>query len=51
MTGIEAAFIFGLFLGVLFGLWLGGRRVLSHMHHDDVESAHANYKKRKDKYL
>lgn len=51
MTGIETAFIFGLFLGFLFGLWLGGRSVLYRMHRDDVEGAHANYKKRKEKYL
>jgi hypothetical protein len=51
MTGIEAAFIFGLVLGSIFGLWLGGRFLLSRMHRDDVESAHANYRKRKGRYL
>lgn len=51
MTGIEASFIAGLIVGFLFGIWLGGRYLLSRMHHDDVQSAHANYKKRKEKYL
>ena len=51
MTGFEAAFIFGLILGLFLGLWLGGRFLLLRMHHDDVESAHANYRKRKGRYL
>lgn len=51
MTGIEAAFLFGLILGLIFGLWLGGRMLLSRMHHDDVEGAHTTYKRRKEKYL
>jgi hypothetical protein len=51
MSGIEAAFIFGGIFGFIFGLWLGGRMLLSRMHHDDVEGAHATYKKRKGKYL
>ncbi len=51
MTGLETAFIFGALIGFLTGLWLGGRSVLWRMHRDDVEGAHANYKKRKEKYL
>lgn len=51
MSGYEAAFIFGAILGFISGLWLGGRSVLYRMHRDDVEGAHANYKKRKEKYL
>jgi hypothetical protein len=51
MTGFEFIFLFGLFMGFLIGSWIGGRIVLYRMHHDDVESAHANYQKRKDKYI
>jgi hypothetical protein len=51
MTGIEAAFIFGLILGCLLGLWIGGRMLLSRMHRDDVQDAHNRYKGRKEKYL
>jgi hypothetical protein len=48
---IEAAFLLGLIIGLLLGLWIAGRRLLSRMHNDDVETAHANYRKRKEKYL
>lgn len=51
MPGLEAAFFFGLFLGALFGWWVGGRSVLWRMHRDDVEKAHGAYKDRKEKYL
>jgi hypothetical protein len=51
MTGLETAFIFGGFVGFFFGLWFGGRSVLYRMHRDDIQGAHDNYKKRKDKYL
>lgn len=51
MTGIELAFFFGLVIGLLIGLWLGGRAVLSKLHRDDVEKAHGTYKDRKEKYL
>lgn len=51
MTGLEAAFIFGLVLGCVFGWWAGGRSVLWRMHHDDIEDAHKRYKGRKEKYL
>lgn len=51
MTGIETAFIFGIVLGLVVGWWLGGRLLLLRMHHDDIENAHATYKKRKEKYL
>ena len=51
MGAYEFVFIVGLLIGFFIGLWLGGRFVLSRMHKDDVESAHANYRKRKDKYL
>lgn len=48
---LEAAFFFGLFLGFLLGLMLGGRMLLSRIHHDDVEEAHTKYRKRKEKYF
>lgn len=51
MTAIEVAFIFGIVIGLFLGLWIGGRLLLSKMHHDDVESAHSNYERRKEKYL
>lgn len=51
MTGIEVAFLFGLVIGLLIGLWIAGRIILARLHHDDVENAHANYRKRKEKYL
>jgi hypothetical protein len=51
LTGLEVAFIFGLVIGLLLGLWIGGRILLSRLHHDDVENAHVNYRKRKEKYL
>ncbi len=51
MTGLETAFIFGIVLGLFLGLWIGGRLLLSRMHHDDVQDAHNRYKGRKDRYL
>lgn len=51
MTGLEIAFIFGIVLGGVCGLWVGGRSVLWRMHRDDVEKAHGAYKDRKEKYL
>jgi hypothetical protein len=51
MSGIEAAFIFGLLLGLFAGLWIGGRMLLSRMHKDDVTDAHKRYEGRKEKYL
>lgn len=47
MTGFEVVFI----LGLILGLWLGGRFLLYRLHHDDVEGAHMTYKRRKEKYL
>jgi hypothetical protein len=51
MTMLETVFFFGLILGLLLGLWIGGRLILSRLHHDDVEEAHTKYRKRKEKYL
>lgn len=44
-------FLIGFIIGLLFGLWIARRMLLSRMHHDDVEKAHADYSKRKEKYL
>jgi hypothetical protein len=51
MTMVEVAFFFGLVLGLLLGLMIGGRVLLSRLHHDDVEEAHTKYRKRKEKYF
>jgi hypothetical protein len=51
MTMIETVFILGLVLGFLFSLKLASWWVLSRLHRDDVEEAHAKYRKRKEKYL
>ena len=48
---LGVAFVLGLIIGVLFGLWLGGGRVLRKMHNDDVQSARARYDRNKDNYL
>jgi hypothetical protein len=44
-------FLLGFIIGLLLGLWIAGRILLSRLHNDDVEKAHAEYKKRKEKYL
>jgi membrane protein YqaA with SNARE-associated domain len=51
MGGYEFVFIFGSVIGALVGWWFGRISLLGRMHKEDVENAHANYKKRKDKYL
>ncbi len=40
-----------LIVGIWLGLVLGRWRLLSRLHHDDVEEAHKKYRQRKEKYL
>jgi ABC-type nitrate/sulfonate/bicarbonate transport system permease component len=51
MQSLEVAFVLGLIIGVLFGLWLGGGRILRKIREDDIQNARARYDRNKANYL
>jgi hypothetical protein len=51
MAGFEFTFLFGAIVGALVGWFFGRISLLWKMHHDDIESAHTSYKRRRERYL